>query len=71
MERAVEGKCLHLSEARRQLVDLYSKGYGEPDAKRKMGEIQEEINQSDKLMDELAALILSEGVSQSLCKPPN
>ena len=28
--------------------------------KRKMGEIQEEINQSDKLMDELAALILSD-----------
>lgn len=53
-------KCLHLSEARRQLVDLYSKGYGGPDAKRKMGEIQEEINQSDKLMDELAALILSD-----------
>lgn len=60
LERAVEGKCLHLSEARRQLVDLYSKGYGGPDAKRKMGEIQEEINQSDKLMDELAALILSD-----------
>lgn len=60
LERAVEGKCLHLSEARRQLVDLYSKGYGGPDAKRKMGEIQEEINQSDKLMDELASLILSD-----------
>lgn len=60
LERAVEGKCLHLSEERRQLVDLYSKGYGGPDAKRKMGEIQEEINQSDKLMDELAALILSD-----------
>lgn len=60
LERAVEGKCLHLSEARRQLVDLYSKGYGGPDAKRKMREIQEEINQSDKLIDELASLILPE-----------
>ena len=33
---------------------------GDVDAKRKMGEIQEEINQSDKLMDELASLILSD-----------
>ena len=40
--------------------DMSRKGYGGPDAKRKMGEIQEEINQSDKLMDELAALILSD-----------
>lgn len=43
LERAVEGKCLHLSEARRQLVDLYSKGYGGPDAKEKWAKFKKKL----------------------------
>ena len=59
LEKAVEGKCLNLFEARKQLIDLYSKGYGGVDAKRKMIMIQEDMNRSSKLFDDLAAMIIT------------
>lgn len=59
LEKAVEGKCLNLFEARKQLIDLYSKGYGGVDAKRKMIMIQEDMNRSSKLFDDLSAMIIT------------
>lgn len=53
LEKAVDGKCEDLTEARKQLIDLYLKGYGGSEAKRKMHLVQEDENYSNKLMDEL------------------
>lgn len=60
LEKAVNCKCLEISEARRQLLDLYSQGYGGTDADKKQKRLTEAIERSDKLMDDLADLAFSE-----------
>lgn len=60
LEMAVNCKCMELSEARRQLVDLYSKEYGGDDVVQKLERVRESIGRGDKLISDLANLIPSE-----------
>jgi len=60
LEHAVEHKCVEMDAAREQLVDLYSKGYGGPDAAAKLEWMKQAIAEKDRLMEELVALILEE-----------
>lgn len=60
LEKAVELKCLELNEAQRQLVDLYSKGYGGSNSSAKLQRLKADMAESSRLMDELARLLMSE-----------
>lgn len=60
LEDAVNCRCLEMSQARSQLVDLYSRGYGGIDATKKLQKIKVDIEKSDDLLGRLANLILSE-----------
>lgn len=60
LEKAVDCKCLELSEARSQLVDLYQKGYGGAEADVKLKNIKEDMERSDKLISDLAGWDLPE-----------
>lgn len=57
LEKAVSCKCVNLSEAKRQLVDLYSKGYGGEDAERKLERMKEDLEGSDRLLSDLVDMI--------------
>jgi len=57
LEKAVDCKCMELSEARKQLIDLYNKGYGGTTVGEKIKKIKADIERNDKLLDELADLI--------------
>lgn len=57
LENAVNCKCLELSEARRQLADLYNKGYGGFDVAMKLKKLEGEMKNSNDLIDDLANLI--------------
>lgn len=58
LEKAVSSKCLELSKAREQLVDLYTKGYGGANVHKKLEALKNDIKRSDNLLDELTNLIL-------------
>ena len=58
LEKAVDCKCMDLSKAREQLADLYRKGYGGSDASKKLNKLNQEIGKSDRLLDELANLLM-------------
>ena len=58
LEKAVNCKCLELNQARKQLADLYAKGYGGANASIKLEKLDVDIKKSDDLIDELANLIL-------------
>lgn len=56
LEKAVDLKCLELDEARRQLADLYSKGYGGANATAKLKSLKAEMANSSRLINDLAGL---------------
>ena len=60
LEKAVNCKCLELSEARKQLADLYSKGYGGTDVAMKLKKLEGDMKKNDDLIDDLVNSILEE-----------
>lgn len=56
LEKAVDCKCANLWQARNQLVDLYSKGYGGDNAIGKLKKVQKDIGKNDRLLKDLMDL---------------
>lgn len=57
LEKAVECRCMNLIEARKQLLDLYNKGYGGSDSSVKLKQLQDDMDRNDKLINDLRDLI--------------
>lgn len=57
LEDAVNCKCLEMNQARKQLVDLYGRGYGGTNASKKLQKIKSDADGSDDLLGRLANLI--------------
>ena len=57
LEKAESAKCAELSETRKLLIDLYSKGYGGADSQNKLMRIQNNMNQCDRLISDYATVI--------------
>ena len=60
LEKAESAKCTELSETRRMLIDLYSKGYGGANSQNKLIQIQNNMDRYDRLISDYVALIANE-----------
>lgn len=53
LEKAVAEKCIDLTSARKQLADLYRKGYGGGNKEAKLRQLEADMSRYDQLLDDL------------------